>query len=184
MRSRTAVQRAQVERFLGKTRAERTEEEAQRMHGELPASGCVETVRARARSLTDEAHAEALKAFDDTPDSDEKQFLLDLPFYMVERDSRTGAVPGAAGDGPAAVVEFGDGVGAADGAVDDPRELVDADTVRAASFTAPSGRPLRWPERRSPGRSRSRRSRPQPDLGRPVLSRGCLHWFRQPAATG
>lgn len=87
MRRCTAVQRAQAERFLGKTRAERTEEEVQRMHGELLASGCVETVRARARSLADEAHAEALEAFDDTPDSDDKQFLLDLPFYMVERDS-------------------------------------------------------------------------------------------------
>jgi hypothetical protein len=42
---------------------------------------------ARARALADEAHAEALKAFNDAPDSDDKQFLLDLPYYMVERDN-------------------------------------------------------------------------------------------------
>ncbi|MFE9614231.1 hypothetical protein [Streptomyces sp. NPDC006012] len=51
------------------------------------ASTCVETVRPRARTLADEAHAEALKAFNDYPDSGDKQFLLDLPYYMVERDS-------------------------------------------------------------------------------------------------
>ncbi|QTD96087.1 hypothetical protein [Streptomyces cyanogenus] len=79
--------RAKMERFLGKTRATRTEAEVQWVLDELLASGCVDTVRARARSLAEEAHVEALKAFDDKPDSEDKQFLLELPFYMVERES-------------------------------------------------------------------------------------------------
>jgi geranylgeranyl diphosphate synthase, type II len=87
LRGCTTAQRARMQRFLGKTRAERTDAEVRWVRDELLASGCVETVRARARALADEAHAEALKAFDDTPDSDDKQFLLDLPYYMVERDS-------------------------------------------------------------------------------------------------
>ncbi|MFJ4952567.1 polyprenyl synthetase family protein [Streptomyces sp. NPDC088760] len=87
MRRCTGAQRARMERFLGKTRATRTEAEVQWVHDELLASGCVETVRARARSLAEEAHMEALEAFDGHPDSEEKQFLLDLPFYMVERES-------------------------------------------------------------------------------------------------
>jgi geranylgeranyl diphosphate synthase type II len=87
MRRCSAAQRAQMERFLGRTRAARTEDEVQWVRDELLASGCVETVRARARALADEAHREALKAFDDNPDSEDRQFLLDLPYYMVERDS-------------------------------------------------------------------------------------------------
>jgi geranylgeranyl diphosphate synthase type II len=87
LRGCTAEQRARMRRFLGKTRAQRTEAEVSWVRDELLASGCVETVRARARSLAEEAHAEALAAFADTPDSQDKQFLLDLPFYMVERDS-------------------------------------------------------------------------------------------------
>jgi geranylgeranyl diphosphate synthase type II len=87
LRRCTTAQRARMERFLARTRATRTEAEVRWVHDELLASGCVETVRARARSLAEEAHMEALKAFDDRPDSEDKQFLLDLPFYMVERDS-------------------------------------------------------------------------------------------------
>ncbi|MFB7496733.1 polyprenyl synthetase family protein [Streptomyces sp. NPDC056161] len=87
LRRCTTAQRKQMERFLGKARAERTEAEVQWVRDELLASVCVDTVRARARALADEAHAEALKVFNDYPDSDDKQFLLDLPFYMVERDS-------------------------------------------------------------------------------------------------
>jgi len=83
----TGHQRARLERFLGKTRAERTEAEVRWVAEELLASDCVETVRARARALAEEAHAEALKVSEETPDSDDKQFLLDLPYYMVERDS-------------------------------------------------------------------------------------------------
>lgn len=81
------AERARLERFLAKTRGERTEAEVRLVSDELLASGCVETVRARARALAEEAHSEALQAFADAPDSDDKQFLLDLPFYMVERDS-------------------------------------------------------------------------------------------------
>ncbi|WP_055715592.1 hypothetical protein [Streptomyces torulosus] len=56
---------------------------------ELLTSGCVETVRARTRTLADEAHWEALKEFDDSsaPTPRTSQFLLDLPYYMVERAS-------------------------------------------------------------------------------------------------
>jgi geranylgeranyl diphosphate synthase, type II len=76
-----------MEAFLAKTRWDRTEKEVRWVRNELIGSGCVNTVRARARSLAEEAHAEAVSAFKDTPESDDKQFLLDLPFYMVERDS-------------------------------------------------------------------------------------------------
>jgi len=74
-------------RFLAKSRRDRTEKEVRWVRNELMGSGCIDTVQARARSLAEEAHAEALSAFQDAPDSDDKQFLLDLPFYMVERDS-------------------------------------------------------------------------------------------------
>jgi geranylgeranyl diphosphate synthase type II len=80
------AQRARLERFLAKTRAERTAAEVRWLRDELIGSGCVETARARARALADEAHAEALTVFDEIPDSDDKRFLLDLPYYMVERD--------------------------------------------------------------------------------------------------
>ena len=87
LRGCTAGRRARMECFLSKTRAQRTEAEVRWVRDELLASGCVETARARARALADEAHAEALKAFNETPDSEDKQFLLDLPYYTVERDS-------------------------------------------------------------------------------------------------
>ena len=81
------AERERMKRFLAKRRRERTEDEVLWMRDQLIGSGCVDTVRARARTLAEEAHAEALRAFQDAPDSDDKQFLLDLPFYMVERDS-------------------------------------------------------------------------------------------------
>lgn len=87
LRRCTRAQRARMERFLGRSRAARTEAEVQWVCEELLASGCVDTVRARARELADEAHAEALAVFADHPDSDDKQFLIDLPYYMVQRDS-------------------------------------------------------------------------------------------------
>jgi geranylgeranyl diphosphate synthase type II len=76
-----------MKRFLAKTRRERTEDEVRWVRDQLIESGCVDAVRTRARSLAEEAHMEALSAFQDTPNSDDKQFLVDLPFYMVERDS-------------------------------------------------------------------------------------------------
>jgi len=83
----TGARRADLERFLGKARAERTEAEVRRVRDELIGSGCIDVARARARDLAEEAHAEAVRAFADTPDSEDKQFLLDLPFYVVERSS-------------------------------------------------------------------------------------------------
>jgi hypothetical protein len=76
-----------MQRFLAKTRRERSEDEVRWVRDELIGSGCVDAVRARARSLAEEAHVEALRAFQDAPDSDDKRFLVDLPFFMVERDS-------------------------------------------------------------------------------------------------
>jgi geranylgeranyl diphosphate synthase, type II len=81
------TERAWMRRFLAKSRRDRTQKEVRWVRNELMGSGCIDTVRARARSLAEEAHAEALSAFQDAADSDDKQFLLDLPFYMVERDS-------------------------------------------------------------------------------------------------
>ena len=75
-----------VERFLSKSRKERTAEEVDWLRREIIASGCVETVRERATQLAQQAHVEALEAFADAPDTDDKRFLLDLSFYMVERD--------------------------------------------------------------------------------------------------
>ena len=86
LRRCTAAQRAAVARFLAKSRGERTADEVDWLRGEIIASGCVDTARERAAQLAQEAHAEALEAFADAPDSDDKRFLLDLPFYMVERD--------------------------------------------------------------------------------------------------
>lgn len=87
MRGATAGRRDRMQRFLGRTRAERTESEVRWVREELLASGCVGTVRARARALAAEARAEAVAVLAGTPDSEDRQFLLDLPFYMVERDS-------------------------------------------------------------------------------------------------
>jgi geranylgeranyl diphosphate synthase type II len=87
LRRCTPAQREQMKRFLAKARRERTEDEVRWVRDQLIESGCVDAVRARARSLAEEAHMEALSAFQDTPNSDDKQFLVDLPFYMVERDS-------------------------------------------------------------------------------------------------
>jgi geranylgeranyl diphosphate synthase type II len=75
-----------VERFLSKSRQERTAEEVDWLRDEIIASGCVETVRERATQLAQQAHVEALEAFAEAPDTDDKRFLLDLSFYMVERD--------------------------------------------------------------------------------------------------
>jgi geranylgeranyl diphosphate synthase, type II len=81
------AERARLERFLAKSRAERTTAEVLWLRDELIGSGCVETARGRAHTLADEAHEEARVAFEGTPDSEDRDFLLNLPFYMVERDS-------------------------------------------------------------------------------------------------
>jgi geranylgeranyl diphosphate synthase, type II len=80
------AERRTVRRFLAKSRTERTADEVDWLRGAIIVSGCVEIVRERALQLAGEARAEGLEAFADAPDSDDKQFLLDLPFYMVERD--------------------------------------------------------------------------------------------------
>ena len=69
--------------FLGKKREDRHETEVRWVRDQLIESGCVDTVRSRARSLADEAHAEAVQAFGDASDSADKRFLLELPYYMV-----------------------------------------------------------------------------------------------------
>jgi geranylgeranyl diphosphate synthase type II len=50
----SAARRADLERFLGKTRQERTEAEVRRVADELMNSGCVDIVQARARDLAEE----------------------------------------------------------------------------------------------------------------------------------
>ena len=80
------AERERAERFLAKTRQERTVQEVRWMRDQLIGSGCVEMARERAGQLAQEAHAEALDAFADAPDGEDKRFLLELPFYVVERD--------------------------------------------------------------------------------------------------
>ena len=80
-------ERTRIELFLGKSRKERTLREVRWVRDRLIESGCVDTVRERARRLAEEARAEAVQAFSDAGESREKRFLLELPFYMVERDT-------------------------------------------------------------------------------------------------
>jgi geranylgeranyl diphosphate synthase type II len=87
MRSCAPADRERMKLFLGKKRADRRETEVRWVRDQLIESGCVDTVRTRARSLAEEAHAEALQAFGNAPDSTDKRFLLELPYYMVERDT-------------------------------------------------------------------------------------------------
>jgi len=87
MRSCSPDERQRMEFFLGKTRGERAESDVRWVRDRLIESGCVDIVRARAQRLAEEACAEAVQAFSDVPETRDKRFLIELPFYMVERDS-------------------------------------------------------------------------------------------------
>jgi geranylgeranyl diphosphate synthase type II len=78
--------RHRVARFLEQSRTQRQRDEVEWLRGLIIDSGCVERAKAHARQLADAAHAQGLQLFGDLPKSDAREFLLQLPAYVLERE--------------------------------------------------------------------------------------------------
>jgi geranylgeranyl diphosphate synthase type II len=78
--------RGRLEKFLAQSRAERRDDDVEWLRHRLIDAGCVEWAREYARQLSAAAYSEGVQAFGDLPDSDDRDFLLSLPSYVLERD--------------------------------------------------------------------------------------------------
>ena len=79
-------EKARLQRFLAKPRERRTSEEVEWVYGLLVRNKSIDYARRSARQLAGAALLEALAAFRDMPDSQEKRFLLEMILYVVDRD--------------------------------------------------------------------------------------------------
>ena len=79
-------ERARLQRFLAKPRERRTVQEVEWVYGLLVRNKSIEYARRAARQLAGAALLEALAAFRDIPDSQEKRFILEMILYVVDRD--------------------------------------------------------------------------------------------------
>jgi geranylgeranyl diphosphate synthase type II len=79
-------ERRQLKRFLAKSRGERVQEEIAWLYGLMRRHGSIEFARKTARQLSGAALMEGLTAFRNVPDSESKQFILDMVLYVVRRD--------------------------------------------------------------------------------------------------
>jgi geranylgeranyl diphosphate synthase type II len=82
----SARDRALLQRFLGRTRPERSTEEVKWVYQRMVRHKSIEYARRAARQLAGAALLEALAAFRGMPDSEEKRFILEMILYVVDRD--------------------------------------------------------------------------------------------------
>jgi geranylgeranyl diphosphate synthase type II len=80
------AERRRVVRFLGRPRAERSDEDVAWLHDRIVETGALDRAAALARQLADAAREHGGTALDGVSDSAAREFLLALPAYMVERD--------------------------------------------------------------------------------------------------
>lgn len=79
-------ERERLRRFLARSRSERRHDEVAWVLGRMVAAGSLDFARGYARELALAASEEAEVAFAGAPKSAEREFLLRLPSYVVERD--------------------------------------------------------------------------------------------------
>ncbi len=82
----TARERRALRRFLAKRRDERTTAEIAAIHAQMATYGSINFARRAARQLAGAALLEALTAFRAVPDSPQKDFILKMIFYVINRD--------------------------------------------------------------------------------------------------
>jgi geranylgeranyl diphosphate synthase, type II len=80
------LDRRRAVRFLARSREERQAEDVEWIRTLIIDSGCVGRASAQSRQLADAAHAHAVRALDGLPESGARDFLLELPAYVLERD--------------------------------------------------------------------------------------------------
>jgi geranylgeranyl diphosphate synthase, type II len=80
------AERRRLVAFLGRPRSERRAEEVEWLRDRVVETGCVEFTRECAGDLAAAARAEGERLFGDVEDGEARDFLLDLPSYMVARD--------------------------------------------------------------------------------------------------
>jgi len=79
-------ERLRLERFLAKSRERRTAQEVEWVYRMLVRYRSIDYARRSARQLAGAALLEAVSAFRDVPDSQEKRFILEMILYVVDRD--------------------------------------------------------------------------------------------------
>lgn len=82
----TTPERAKLRRFLAKGREERTVTEVRWVYYRMLHYRSIDYARRAARQLAGAALLEGLAAFRRIPDSPEKQFILEMILYVVDRD--------------------------------------------------------------------------------------------------
>ncbi|MDQ2960383.1 MAG: polyprenyl synthetase family protein [Candidatus Dormibacteraeota bacterium] len=86
LRSLSGRERRRVERFLAQSRQQRQAADVAWLRQTLIDRGCIDRARQYAQQLSAAAHREGLLALAGLPDSNDRDFLLALPAYVVERD--------------------------------------------------------------------------------------------------
>jgi geranylgeranyl diphosphate synthase type II len=79
-------EKAQLKSFLSLPRTERSNEDVEWIYGLMTKYDSIEFARSCARRFAGAALHEFSVAYDDLPDSEDKQFILGLILYMIERD--------------------------------------------------------------------------------------------------
>lgn len=82
----TTQERRTLRRFLAKPRNERTTAEIAAIYAQMVKYGSIDFARRAARQLAGAALLEALTAFRGVPDSPQKNFILKMIFYVINRD--------------------------------------------------------------------------------------------------
>jgi geranylgeranyl diphosphate synthase type II len=79
-------EKTRLQRFLAKPRGRRTAEEVEWVYELLVRNKSIDYARRSARQLAGAALLEAVAAFRDVPDSQEKRFIFEMILYVVDRD--------------------------------------------------------------------------------------------------
>lgn len=87
LRACHADERAELARFFGLPRAEKTPAMVERVLGMMHRYGSIEAARATAEALAGAAQHELEQALADAPESRHKQFLRELPTWVFQRAS-------------------------------------------------------------------------------------------------
>jgi geranylgeranyl diphosphate synthase type II len=82
----TVRERGRLRHFFAKQRNERTTAEIAAIHAQMVKYGSIDFARRVARQLAGAALLEALTAFRGVPDSPQQRFILQMIFYVVNRD--------------------------------------------------------------------------------------------------
>ncbi len=78
--------KAQLRRFLAKSRDERSWEEVEWVYGLMVRHRSIHAAQRSARNLAGAALREFMVAYSQAPDSNDKRFILELILYMIKRD--------------------------------------------------------------------------------------------------